>query len=224
MSSTVSAPIRESRRASKLVTRLGAQEFRRRLWHFLPGVLALILTAVPHYDPIRLSSILLLLVVGIALPTLLALRNHCGYCRHPEEDGLPGVLGFTIPLSLLTLLCRAHPEIPLAATAILSFGDGSATLTGLLTRGPRVFWNRRKSVAGSLAFLVVGTTMATLIYWLEASPQIRLETVLLCVAPAVAVCAFVESLPLRINDNISVGFGSGLVLMLMQTLLIGWGN
>lgn len=205
-----------------ILERLGPQECRRRLWHYFPGVLALLLTAVPHQEPVRMWVLVTGVVGGILIPAIIAMRMNFGFRRHPEEDTRSCILGFAIPLSILGLLLPAHTEVVLATASILSFGDGSATLFGLLRRGERLPWNRRKSWAGLVAFNVVGIVMTTIIYSIQATPAVPLVSVLACVGPAVLLCSLIETLPLPVSDNITVGFSAGLLMLLMQTLVVGW--
>lgn len=199
-----------------------AQEMRRRLWHFFPGVLAFTLPVIPHMETVRLWVMLVIVAFGIILPALAAIRYQRAYCRSLDEDIAPSIFGYVIPLTLLCLMCRSNLEIPLAVAAIISFGDGCATLVGILTRGPRVPWNARKSWAGLVSFMVMGSLMATAIYWAEANPHVPLTTALLVVAPVVMICGLVETLPLKLNDNLTVGFTAAALLLVQQTLIVGW--
>lgn len=205
-----------------LTGRIGAQELRRRMWHFFPGVLAFAIQMIPHRDPVRYPVMLLIVALGIVLPAYVAIRSHRYFRRHPEEDFAPPILGYALPLAVLCLLFPGHLELPLAVATIIAFGDGSATLVGLLTRGKRLPWNPRKTWLGAGAFLVFGTLLATTIYLREATPAVAPATAFLCVAPVVFVCAVMETLPLRWNDNLTVGTTAGLLLIVTQTLVVGW--
>src|SRR5581483_6049303 len=102
-------------------------------------------------------------------------------------------------------LFRGREEIGLMTLIILAFGDGSATLTGLYFGGQPLPWNRRKSWTGTLCFVAIAAPIATLIYWAEARPAVPLATVALIATCTTAVCAVVESIPSRWNDNLRVG-------------------
>jgi dolichol kinase len=222
MSKLAPLPVRSVAVPSPDRRNIGAQEFRRRLWHFFPGVLAFAIQPIPHRDPIRFWMMLIIIALGILLPGWAAIRFQRAYRRHPEEDVSPSLLGYIVPVSLLCLLFRGAIEIPLAVTAIIAFGDGTATLVGLLTRGPRIPWNRRKSWAGTCSFILAGFIASSMLYWLEATPAIPLGTVALCLAPVVVICAMIETLPLPVNDNISVGLSASILLLISQTIVVGW--
>ena len=79
----------------------------------------------------------------------------------------------------------------------------------------------RKSVAGLFAFMVVGTIAASLLYWIEASPSVTLFTAMTVVCPVAMICALVETLPTKWNDNVTVGITASALLILQQALVIG---
>jgi len=205
-----------------LATRLGEQELRRRLWHFFPGMIALALATAPHRETVRLWVMLVIVTCGIVMPALAAIRYQQAYRRKPGENPAPSILGYVIPISILCLIFRSHVEIPLAVTTIIAFGDGAATFTGLLARGAKLPWNPEKSWAGMFAFMVLGSVATCGVYWMAASQPLEPAQVLLCVVPVVLCCSLLETLPLRVNDNITVGCVSSLLLITLRTLITGW--
>ena len=87
-----------------------------------------------------------------------------------------------------------------AIWGILAFGDGMASLVGSALSGPRLPWNPRKGVIGSLAFVAFGTLgAAVLMAWtsrLPLDPRAWHAPRTLGVAFALAlVTALVESCP-----------------------------
>ena len=185
-----------------------------------PGLLPIILQFVPHRDPISptLRGIIVAVVVALALHIFLGFRR---IRRTPDDGGSAAVTGYAMSVLLMVLLFPGHLEMGLALLAILAFGDGSATLFGMLLRGPRLPWNRAKSWSGFLAFLVMGTGMASWFYWAETwnleatNPPVSFSTAVMLVMPAVVGAAVCESLESRINDNIRVGVVGGILLMVM---------
>ncbi len=183
-----------------------------------PGLLPLILQVVPHADPVSPTLRWIILAVAAAL----GLRILWGFRqiqRANEASGMSAVAGYALSVMAMVLLFPQHLEMAFALLAILAFGDGSATLFGLLIRGPRLPWNKAKSWSGLLAFIIVGTLMSGWIYWgeslnLEAvDTPVTFTTALLLVAPAVLVAGLCESVNSRINDNVRVGIVGGLMLM-----------
>jgi len=203
------------------LSRLSPAEWRRRLLHMLPGLLPFVLWAVPHRDPLSwdCTAWLALVIVGMGLLTAYRYRD----IARPEEAVQPStILGYTVPILLMLLLFPGQPEIGLTVLAVLSIGDGSATLGGLLIRGPRLPWNAEKTWAGSLCFVFLAAPFASLIYWGEAHPSVSFESAMICGGMAALAAAVSESLSSRINDNIRVGVAAALSLVAMNALVVGW--
>lgn len=198
---------------------LSRRELRRRFWHMSPGLLPFILQAVSHRDPISptLRWIILGVAVAVGLRILLGFRH---IQRSSESGGTAAVGGYVLCVLAMMLLFPGHLELSLALLAILAFGDGSATLFGLLVQGRRLPWNPQKSWSGLWAFVIVGSVMAGWIYWGETlnpeavHPPVSFLTALQLVVPAVVTAAVCESIDSRINDNVRVGIAGGLVLIL----------
>jgi dolichol kinase len=132
------------------------------------------------------------------------------------------VLSYAAITSSLLLAFPGQPELGLVVTIILAFGDGSATLAGMLARGRKLPWNSAKSWVGLAAFLVCSTPLATVVYWGESRPGVSLPVALACVVPAAFAAALAESLPTRLNDNIRVGVTAGLTILVTRGMFVGW--
>jgi len=212
----------ESRADSWTIQRLPYRELKRRFWHMFPGLLVFGLHFVSHADPI--SPTLQLIIVGccaaIAARSLLGFRQ---IQRQGEGNGRSAVGGYALSVLLTAFLFPRHLELALAVLAILAFGDGSATLVGLIFRGPRLWWNRTKSWSGLLGFVVIGSLMTAWIYWGEtqnleaADPAVSYGRALLLTSPAVVAAAFAESIRSHINDNIRVGVVAAIALVLLHS-------
>ena len=198
---------------------LSSRELRRRVWHMSPGFLPLILQAVPHADPVSptLHWIFLAVATGLGLRILWGFRQ---IPRSNESGGMAAVTGYALSVIMMLLLFPQHLELSFALLAILAFGDGSATLFGLLVQEPKLPWNRAKTWSGLLAFISVGCLTAAWIYRGESwnlervDTPVSFTTALMLVAPAVVVAGFCESIESRINDNIRVGIVGGVMLMI----------
>jgi phytol kinase len=190
--------------AAWIAGRIGMSEFRRRLLHMLPGLLPFALWAYPHERvwelPVRVW------VVGLVmLIVTFGMRNFGSMLRN-GESGAASVLSYGFCVLGSLAIAPAHPEFTLIVVVLLAFGDGSATLGGLLLGGPRLFWNRNKSWSGLACFFACGTLMAAVVYWGEVGASWS-DAFLL--GAGVALCAaLAESLPVRLDDNLRVGIAS----------------
>lgn len=209
--------------------RVGVAELRRRAWHMSPGLLPFPLWFFPHQDPISLTLRLIMsaTIVGLALRIYLQYRM---IQRHGERrtQRMGAVLGYACSVLFTLLLLPAHAEIGLAVLGILAFGDGAATLGGLLLGGRRLPWNPRKSWSGLASFCVVGTLMTALIYWGEShnpeaqTPGMDFTTAVLCAGIATAVSAVAESWNSRIDDNIRVGIAAVISMVGVHAWFLGF--
>lgn len=220
-----STPLSQSRHSSGALRaffgRLTPQEWRRRALHTLPGFLPFILWFVYHRDPLSWDcrAWLGLIIIGIGVSTAI---NYRRIARRGEVANSACILGYTIPVFLLLFAVPSKAELGLSLLAILAMGDGSATIGGLLLRGPRLPWNRSKSWAGLLSFIAVGAPYSAVIYWGEARPGVSFALALAITSSATVLAAICESVESRWDDNIRVGASGAIGLMLAQTLLGGW--
>jgi len=197
--------------AQSVADQLGMQEVRRRLWHMSPGLLPFVFWILPHADPVSWFWRANFIFDGVVLN--IAVLKWCHSIRRREDEKcICSALGFTCTVLPLLVLFPAVPEIGFSVLTILAFGDGSATLAGLLKGKARLPWNPEKTWVGSLAFLAAATPISTLAYWLLAIPAVPLRDALICCAFATLMSAIVESLPSRINDNIRVGVIASLAI------------
>ena len=115
------------------------------------------------------------------------------------------------PLAVLALIVLFRDQLPIAAAAwvILAFGDGFATLGGKLIPVGRLPWNRDKSWGGFIAFLIAGSLAAAAIAAWLGGPPLRF------VIAAVIISAIVETLALRVDDNVTVPFAAAVTLAVL---------
>jgi phytol kinase len=206
--------------AGSRVGELSNTEVKRRLLHMLPGFLPFFLWPIPHQDPWGpvLSTAVLLLAASIIAP---AIGQFHKVARNGERDGRIAVLSYALPILLALGVLRGREEIGVMTLAILAFGDGSATLAGMLYGRRALPWNPRKSWIGSLCFVVCGTVMASVVYWGEARPAIDWGTLLLITGGSTLAAAVAESLPMRLNDNLRVGVAAAVTGAALTLLLVG---
>ena len=181
-------------------------ENRRQLLHMTMGGFALLLRFINWWEAAALA--------GFALAfNLYALPRIAG--AHVFRDGEHRrrySSGITLyPLAILLLICVLpdRRDIVAAAWGILAIGDGMATFVGRQIGGPRIPWNREKSLAGSLAFVLFGGAAGVWLCWWCAPVIVPPPYPWFIVAGpfgAAVAAAAVETIPIRIDDNISVPF------------------
>ena len=208
--------------------RLAPHELRRRFWHIAPGLLPLGLWFVPHRDPLSpiLQTIVALVVTGFGLNAFIRYRK---IARAEDRQKLASVLGYTGGIFVPLMLFPGDVELALAFLTLIAFGDGFATLGGLLIGGARLPWNTEKSWSGLVCFLLAGVPMTTLVYWGEVAfnpesqpDRIPFGTALLVAGSGVLAAAIAESLPSRVNDNIRIATAGVTTMALMHGWLVGW--
>lgn len=178
--------------------------------HILVGAIALVLRVLTWWQAA-------LLAIGAVLFNLYLLPAIAPHVFRPGDLDAPLKSGIVIyPLAVLALVL-AFPErldIVAASWGVLAAGDGFATLVGAHMRTAPLSWNRAKSVGGLVAFIAFGAAAGVgLAVWTGAGRS-GLPVAWLLVAPALAaiVAGFVETAPIRLNDNISVPATAALVL------------
>lgn len=207
---------------------LSSSELRRRFWHIAPGLLPLALWFVPHRDPLSptLQLILVLVVSGFGVNAFVRYRL---IARGEDRQKFSSVLGYTGGIFAPLLLFPGDIEIAMTFLTLIAFGDGSATLGGMVLGGPRLPWNREKTWSGLFCFLLVGVPMATLVYWGETAfnpesipESISWGTALLVAGTAALAAALSESVRSRVNDNVRIAVAAVSTLALMHGWLVGF--
>ncbi len=205
---------------SETQPRLDGAECRRRMLHMLPGFLPFLLWVIPHTDPWGpiLVSVLWILTILIGCGALL---RFGAFARAREDNGRDSVIGYALPVLGTLCLCRGCEEVGVMTLAVLAFGDGSATLAGLLIGGSRLPWNTRKTWAGLISFWIVGGVFATVMYWGEARPIVSWIAALAIAGPTVLLAGAAETLPWRMNDNWRVGVLTAVMGIVLHRWIVG---
>ena len=200
---------------------ISAKELKRRMWHMLPGLLPVLSWIVPHKDPLSptFKGIAGCIVVGLSVALLS--RFHT-ILRTDEHNPLAAVFGYAGAVLMTLILFPAHAELGMTVLVILAFGDGSATLGGILLRGPTLPWNSTKTWAGLFCFLLIGAPLASLAYWAEAQPVVGVGAAVVCGCSAAIVAALFESIDSRWNDNIRVGLAASITVAIAHGIFIGF--
>jgi uncharacterized protein (TIGR00297 family) len=141
---------------------------------------------------------------------LFVLPRVAGHLYRPGEgarDAGSGIVLYPIAVLLLVLVFPNRPDIAAAAWAILACGDGMASIVGRRLGRRPIPWNRGKSVAGTVALFACGGLAGTLAaWWCRPNVTPAPEAWFTVAAPLVAalVAALVETIPSRLDDNLSV--------------------
>jgi len=175
----------------------------RQIVHVAMGGLALLLRYLTPWQATIIAG-------GAVAFNLYALPRLAGMLYRPGEVRrriLSGIVLYPIAVLLLILVFPDRRDIVASAWGVLAFGDGMATLAGRHLASPRIPWNPEKSVAGSVAFVLFGGAAGSLLCWWCRStvipPSYWWFSVWMPWIAAIAAAA-VETIPIRLNDNLSV--------------------
>jgi len=114
-----------------------------------------------------------------------------------------GIALYLISLLAVVLIYRHSLHVVAAVWAIMALGDVAAGAVREAFKGPVLPYNRQKTWWGFMAFAVAGSAGAyVLARWVN--PALPADKVVWVCAAAALVGAFVETLPIRLNDNITV--------------------
>ena len=136
---------------------------------------------------------------GIKLPGMKEWVENVGREGEiPGEGALYNALGVLFTLGLL----RDHPQAAIAVIIILATGDGLATYIGSSFGRHKLPWNESKSVEGTIGF-AAGAMSALLVMPTAGTAAI------------VLLSGIIESLPLKVNDNIVLPVAASLMYYLI---------
>jgi uncharacterized protein (TIGR00297 family) len=201
---------------------------RARQWvHIGSGLFALLLRILTWWQAAALAAFALLFN-ALALPRVGGRRL---YRPVDEARGFPlGILLYPLAVLLLVLLFPSRLDIVAAAWAILAFGDGFATLVGraasiqaasAATRTGYLPWNADKTRAGTAAFIICGGLGGIAFAWWVSPaivPQPPLAFTILAPLAAAIAAGFAETIPVRLDDNISVPATAAAVLWIASLM------
>lgn len=155
---------------------------------------------------------------------LFVLPRLGGAALDREEDrarGYPiGILLYPAVVLALVLLFRDRLAVAAAGWGYLAFGDGFATLIGGAFGTAKLPWNRGKSWAGLLGYVVCGAAGAAFLFgWTVARIPSPLEIVALVFGALAG--AVLESLPSELDDNLVAPLGATAVFAAFLAVLPG---
>ena len=204
-------------------------ESARQWVHVGSGLFALLLRVLNGWQSAALAAFALVFN-AVLLPRLGGRRL---YRPEDETRGFPlGILLYPFSVLLLTLAFPSRLDIAAAAWGILAFGDGFATLVGrsrteetaetAKIAEPNIYsapsavsavpsgrlpWNPDKSIAGTLAFVICGSAAGVALAWWvrpAIAPVPPLTFTIVAPIAAALAAALVETIPVRLDDNVSV--------------------
>jgi phytol kinase len=192
-------------------------------------MLPLALWGIPHADPVSLVLKSIVLAIVIVLSIVVYFHFDAIARAGNMRERIGAILGYTGSIGATMLIFPAHLEFAMTVLAVLAFGDGSATLGGLLIGGPKLPWNARKSWAGFVCFILFGSVAASVIYWGEPhfNPEalgspVAFGTAVICGGSAAVASAVAESIPSRVSDNIRVGVTAAVTVAIAHGLTVGF--
>ena len=130
-----------------------------------------------------------------------------------------GIVLYPLSVVGLLLLFPNRLDIVAASWGILAAGDGMATLVGRRAPIARIAWNPRKSAGGCLAFVIFGTLSAAVLAWWcreNVVPPAYWWYPVVGGFAAAAAAAAVETLPVDLDDNLSVPATAASVLWVVS--------
>ncbi|MEK7486006.1 MAG: hypothetical protein AABZ60_16915 [Planctomycetota bacterium] len=180
-------------------------EFKRQIEHIAPISFAFLLETLPY------PAVIFLAVVSIfygLIGSRWLLKSSTMRENERQKKFSWGKFLYGFMVLLLVLVFRHSLYLAGAVWGILAFGDGFSNILGRRFGHQKLPWNSKKSWIGSLSFFISGAFAAfILIGYLNVNVPIltgshRLQLALI---PAF-LCALVESLPWKLDDNFTVVF------------------
>lgn len=190
-------------------------EVSRQLVHVGMGGFALLLRWLSWSEALALAAVALVFNL-FALPRI----ARAIYRPGDRERAAHGIVFYPLAVLILIACFPGRPDIAAAAWGILAAGDGVATLAGRAIGGPRWPWNRDKTIAGTAAFVLSSTAAGIgLALWCRPHAGVPTTFALAGVPVAAVVAAFVETIPVTLDDNLSVAASAGATLWLMALVI-----
>ncbi|KAG2394931.1 phytol kinase [Vigna angularis] len=130
------------------------------------------------------------------------------YCILESQELLKGPLYYATTITLASIIYWRTSPVSIAAICNLCAGDGMADIVGRRFGGVKIYYNKNKSYAGSIAMASAGFLASIAYMWyfssfgyMEGSWKLVLGFLLVSVGTA-----FVESLPIstELDDNLTV--------------------
>jgi uncharacterized protein (TIGR00297 family) len=179
-------------------------ESARQSVHVAMGGFALLLRWLTWPQAVGLAA------VALAFNLFVLPRVASGLYRPGDRARrLHGIVYYPLSVLILLLLFPSRLDMVAAAWGILAAGDGIATIAGKAIGGARWPWNPDKTVAGTIAF-VLAASAAGIALALWCRPETVPPAFAWIGVPIAAIAAaFVETIPIALDDNLSVALSAG---------------
>jgi uncharacterized protein (TIGR00297 family) len=183
----------------------------RQLEHMAPLVFAFLLKYLSWGQALALAALAVFYAIFVSSRLWQA-------ARRPDEAGRgfsTGKVAYAVSILFLVLLFPEDEFIVAAVWANLSIGDAFSNLAGRRFGRTRLPWSSDKTWAGmAAAFVTSALAGFVLVVWTGIpGAGARLWSLAALYAAATSlVCSLVETLPLPIDDNISICASGGLFL------------
>jgi len=190
---------------------LSKLEVRRKFFHIISGVVLIILLRIPKITKLDL---VILLAIGIII-SLLSKRYKLPivswFLSHLDrkKEKLPGKGGITFLLGCIIVLYLFPLDTALVSIAVLSLGDGTATIMGKLGK-IKTELSKKKTLEGSIYGILAGTLAA---YTIVPLKEAFLTTF---------IAMLIEATDFKIkwlDDNITVPLSAAIVLTLLRLII-----
>jgi dolichol kinase len=203
-------------------------EISRQAVHMLVALFALLLRWLSYPQALACAVAAIVFNVFI-LPRLPGSRERLYRAGERESGFSVGILMY--PVSVFILILAFPVPVAAAMWGVLSFGDGMATIVGSRVGNRRLPWNRKKTLEGLLAFVLGGLPAAVFLYWwtlpnVASSPPwwrssaantlfgaLGVGQITAVSLVTVIVCAFLETLETRLDDNLVAPLGGACVMV-----------
>ena len=194
----------------------GFSENTRQAVHIAMGAFAIVLPLIPWWQSTLLAAIAVTFNI-FGLQRVLGRRLY----RPGERIGrlTSGIVLYPLTVLILLLTLGDRLDIVGAAWGILAAGDGMATIVGRRFPLAPIPWNPRKSVGGTLALALFGGAAGmSLAWWCRGTVVPPAYPWFFLVAPAIAAvaAAAVETIPIGLDDNVSVTASAAGVMWILS--------
>ena len=187
-------------------------EDKRQWLHLGVGAFALLLHWLTKWEAAGFATLAILFnifLLGRLFPEVM--RENEG-----KINFFRGTLAYPfVVLIMILIIPWSKKELVAGAWVILAAGDSFSNMVGRRFGWTKLFWNRKKTYAGMVGFILFALPACVLIIkW--TNPQLPWQVLWIRSSYAVLAGAVAETIPWKLDDNFSVAFASLSVLYIMS--------